>query len=433
MAKNMRRPPSRRYKSKVTRYTAKTLRRDREYGFFWYSGLWRVIRPVLVFLCALIILAGLVFTGVNKVNEMFFMAVEPGNTDRVDFTISSGSSVTTIGQNLYDAGLIRNRGIFRYIIQFKGLTSKIQYGYYPLSRDMDVNQIIDVLCKGSATNERTITIIPGWTVEDIAAYLKNQGALTDTVAFLALCNDMERFQDVSYSLQYALEIGNLKERTYQLEGYLAPDTYRVYLNATPESIIQTLLEQNDVVMDSVFNIGPEVEIIRDETGQIISGEEAEEDQEVRFVTTLNQDETLILASIIEKEAGRRSDYAKVSAVLHNRLERNMALESDATVAYPLGVSRMILTADELATVNGYNTYTKTGLPVGPICNPSKAAIQAALYPDTEYIYDGYLYFCAGDPAQNELLFSKTREEHRAYVRQYRPLWEAFDRAQNQSG
>lgn len=430
MAKKQRKTPSKRYKSEPSRYTAKTLHRDREYGFFWYSGLWRVVRPVLVFLCALIILAGMVFTGVKKVNEMFFMAVEPGNPERVDFTISSGSSVTTIGQNLYDAGLIRNRGIFKYIIQFKGLTSRIQYGYYPLSRDMDVNQIIDILCKGSATNERTITIIPGWTVEDIAAYLKRQGALTDTVAFLALSNDMERFQDVSYSLQHALENGNLKERIYQLEGYLAPDTYRVYLNATPESIIQTLLEQNDVVMDSVFNIGPEVEIIRDETGQIISGEEAEEDQEVRFVTTLNQDETLILASIIEKEAGRRSDYAKVSAVLHNRLERDMALESDATVAYPLGVSRMILTADELATVNGYNTYTKTGLPVGPICNPSKAAIQAALYPDTEYIYDGYLYFCAGDPAQNELLFSKTREEHRDYVRQYRPLWEAFDQAQS---
>ena len=73
-------------------------------------------------------------------------------------------------------------------------------------------------------------------------------------------------------------------------------------------------------------------------------------------------------------------------------------------------------------MNGYNTYTRDGLPVGPICNPSKAAIQAALYPDTDYIYDGYLYFCAGDPSTGELVFSKTQEEHQANVDKYRPLW-----------
>lgn len=422
----------RREAPEVARYTQKTLHRDREYGFFWYSVLWRVVRPLLVLLCALIIVAGLVFTGVNKINETFFMAVEPGNTQRVDFVIESGSSITTIGRNLEEAGLIRNQAVFRYIIQFKGLTSQIQYGSYPLSRDMDVNQVIEVLCQGSATNERTITIIPGWTVEDIAEYLKNQGALEDTEEFLTLCNDFDRFVDSCYTLQTAQEQGQLEGRRYQLEGYLAPDTYRVYMNASAESIIQTLLKQTETVMDSVFNAEPTQQVVRDEFGQIITDqEEAESQQEVRFVTTLNQDETLVLASIIEKEAAKREDYAKVSAVFHNRLERGMRLESDATTAYPLGVKRMVLTAEELSTVNGYNTYTRDGLPVGPICNPSKAAIQAALYPDTDYIYDGYLYFCAGDPSTGELVFSKTQEEHQANVDKYRPLWVAFDQQSGQ--
>ena len=269
-------------------------------------------------------------------------------------------------------------------------------------------------------------------MEDIAEYLKNQGALEDTEEFLTLCNDFDRFVDSCYTLQTAQEQGQLEGRRYQLEGYLAPDTYRVYMNASAESIIQTLLKQTETVMDSVFNAEPTQQVVRDEFGQIITDqEEAESQQEVRFVTTLNQDETLVLASIIEKEAAKREDYAKVSAVFHNRLERGMRLESDATTAYPLGVKRMVLTAEELSTVNGYNTYTRDGLPVGPICNPSKAAIQAALYPDTDYIYDGYLYFCAGDPSTGELVFSKTQEEHQANVDKYRPLWVAFDQQSGQ--
>ena len=427
MARNRMARSRRRGAPEVARYTQKTLRRDREYGFYWYSALWRVLRPVLVFLCALVIVAGVVFTGINLVNEHFFMAVEPGNTDRVDFVIDSGSSISAIGTKLEKEELIRNKSIFKYIIQFKGLTSKIQYGSYPLSKDMDVNQVIDALCAGSATNERTITIIPGWTVEDIAEYLKKQGALTDTAQFLTLCNDLDGFLDYSYTLQTARQEGQLEGRRYQLEGYLAPDTYRVYMNASAESIIQTLLKQTETVVDSVYNAQPTQQVVRDEFGQIITDEqEAQDEQEIPFVTTLNQDETLVLASIIEKEAAKKEDYAKVSAVFHNRLEKGMRLESDATTAYPLGISRMVLTADELATVNGYNTYTKDGLPVGPICNPSKAAIQAALYPDTDFIYDDYLYFCASDPATGALVFSKTKEEHQANVSKYRPLWLAYD-------
>ena len=154
--------------------------------------------------------------------------------------------------------------------------------------------------------------------------------------------------------------------------------------------------------------------------------------DVLFATTLNEDQTIVLASIIEKEAGKKSDFAKVAAVFHNRLEQGIRLESDATVSYPLGIDRLVLTSSELETLNEFNTYTMDGLPVGPICNPSKAAIQAALYPDTDYIYDGYLYFCTGDPEKNELVFAKTRDEHLENVAKYRPLWVQHDEKQARS-
>lgn len=399
-------------------YTQKTLRRDREYGFFWYSWLWQLLRPVMVFLCSLVVVLGIVASGWQFVNNQFFMPVDPNDTVVREFVIEKGSSITTIGNNLYNSKLIRNKGIFKYIIQFKGLTSKIQYGSYPLSASMDVNQIISVLTSGTETTERTITIIPGWTVEDIANYLVKQGILKDSKEFLTLANSPDLFKNDFREVQEAVNTGTMSQRKYALEGYLAPDTYRIYANSTAEAIIRTLLKQTEKVTDGVFNTEPDTEIVYDDEGNVID--------QVLYESKLSHDQTIILASMIEKEAGKREDYAKVSAVFHNRLNQVITLDSDATAAYPLGVKRIVLTGEELSAQNGYNTYTRGGLPVGPICNPSKAAMTAALYPDMEYIAEGYLYFCAGDPSKGETVFAKTREEHEANVAKYRPLWEAYD-------
>ena len=89
----------------------------------------------------------------------------------------------------------------------------------------------------------------------------------------------------------------------------------------------------------------------------------------------------------------------------------MALGSDVTVQYALGVKRLVLTQSELGVDSPYNTYTHTGLPVGAICSPGDAAIEAALYPDSDYVDEGYLYFTLTDPETGELAFSKTLEEH----------------------
>lgn len=399
-------------------YNQRTLHRDREYGFFWYSWLWHLLRPVLVFLCSLIVVLGIVASGWQFAYSQFFMPVSPQDTVVREFTIEKGSSITTIGTNLYNQKLIRNKGIFKYIIQFQGLTAKIQYGSYPLSSSMDINQIVSILTSGTASTERTITIIPGWTVEDVADYLVKQGALPSAKEFLDLCNKADLFKDDFREVQDAVNSGTLSQRKYALEGYLAPDTYRVYASSTAESLIRTLLKQTEAVTDGVFNTEPVTETVYDEEGNVI--------EQVLYESKLTPDQTIILASLIEKEASKKEDFARVSAVFHNRLNSGMRLDSDVTVAYPLGIRRMILTSQEVASVNGYNTYNRDGLPVGPICSPSKLALTAALYPDMEYIAEGYLYFCAGDPTKGEIVYAKSKSGQQENVKKYRPLWQAYD-------
>ena len=393
------------------RYNQKSLMREREFGFYWYSWLWNFLHPVYVFLCALVIVLGLAVNAYTSIYNNFFKPMDVNDTTTVNFVIESGQSINTIGDNLLKQGLLRNRGIFKYMIMFEGLTNKVQYGSYQISPSMTTSEIISVLTSGSSSTERTITIIPGWTVEDIADYFVRIEALETKDEFLALCNDVTQFSGY-YVIQEAAQAHTLRGRKYILEGYLAPDTYRVFTTADAKSLLITLLNQTDVVVDKVFN-----------ASNVPDG---------AYVSQLTNDQTIIMASIIEREASRASDYRKLSAVLHNRLNAGMTLDCDSTVVYALGIdSTYLLTADQLGVDSPFNTYARTGLPVGPICSPSKAAIEAALYPDTNYIQQNYLYFCAGDPEKNELIFSATLPEHEEAVATYRPIWEAYEAAQKE--
>ena len=132
------------------------------------------------------------------------------------------------------------------------MTDKISYGTFDLSPSMDVNAIIEELSSGSQNAERTITIIPGWTVEDIADYLYEEGAIQSREEFLTLCRDAAPFADMSYPIKLAQDMGTLSGRKYQLEGYLAPDTYRVFRNASAQQIVSTLVEQTNTVIDEVY-------------------------------------------------------------------------------------------------------------------------------------------------------------------------------------
>lgn len=399
------------------RYNIKTLHEDREYGLYWYAWIWKILRPVLIFLCSLLIVIGMVSVVYNKVYDNFLGPVDANHTEKVKFEIESGQSVTSIGASLEKQNLIHSGSIFKYMVQFEGLSNKLSYGSFELSPSMTVQEIVSELTSGSQTSERTITIVPGWTCEDVAEYLLEEGAIDSTEEFLKLCNDVDRFVGDSYALKSAQDAGTLAGRKYALEGYLAPDTYRVFMSASAESIIATLLEQHNKVIDSVY-YADNVQYRIEEDGSYTAVEGYESD--------LTMDQYIILASMIEKEAAKSEDYARVSAVFHNRLKQGWRLESDPTATYTFGLSHYILSQEELTDQNLYNTYVVSGLPIGPICNPSTAALQAAMHPDMEYIEQGYMYFCATDPGTGELAFAITREEHEQNVARYQQMWAEYD-------
>ena len=386
--------------SKEKRYTYRSMRDEREYGLYWYSGLWHVLRPVLVGLTVLVLVIGIGMTVWNKLYGSFLAPVDQEDTAEYTFEISSGESLNRVATNLEDAGLIRSRSLFKYYCDFAGMSQKIQVGTYTIRKDMAMTEIADLLTTGDGNPlVRNITLIPGETVEDFAARLVRNGVLESTDKFLAACKTGKAYKEYYY-IEDVLTSGQPEKRKYVLEGYLAPNTYEVYVTATEDEIIRKLLSQTE----AVFTV---------------------ENQERADELKMTMDQVLTLASLIEKEA-KESDFARVSAVFHNRLKEGMKLESDVTVHYVTGVRKMALSDSDLAVKSPYNTYQVKGLPLGPICNPSPAAIRAALYPDESMINEKYLFFCAKEPESGELYFSKTLEQHRRAVENYTKYWKKYD-------
>ena len=380
--------------------TYQSVRDEREYGPYWYSLLWRVARPLLVAAGSVLLVVGIISSVWNKVYDEYLAPANSEDHTQIAFNVASGQSLTRVANNLEEAGLIRNRTVFKYYCDFAGMGQKIQSGSYLLTPAMTMSQIAEQLTMGDGNPiVRNVTLIPGWTIEEFAAKLVSDGVLADSTEFLQLCKDGTAFADYYY-IADVLATKNVAQRQYVLEGYLAPDTYEVYVTATAEDIIRKLLSQTDHVYPVAFQTRA------DELG-------------------MTMDEVITLASIIQKEA-KDSDFAKTSAVFHNRLKKGMKLQSDVTIHYVTGLRKMSLTNDDLAISSPYNTYQVTGLPLGPICNPSEAAIWAALYPDETYVAENYLYFCAKDPESGELHFSRTLEEHEQAVSIYAPLWKQYD-------
>ena len=381
-------------------YTYRTMRDEREYGLYWYSGLWNILRPILIACATLVVVIGLIYTGWTKIYDGFLSPMEPGSTEEVGFTVENGQSLTKVSNNLEAAGLIHNRSVFKYYCDFAGMGQKIQAGSYKLTRSMTMSEIADQLTTGDGNPiVRNITLIPGWTVEDFAEKLASDGVIADKDAFLELCKTGDAFTDYYY-IADVKATANASKRKYILEGYLAPNTYEVYMTATDEEILRKLLSQTEAVFPA--------------------------DYQTRATELgMTMDEVITLASLIEKEA-KAADFTKVSAVFHNRLKQNIKLGSDVTIHYITGVRKMNLTNSDLQIDSPYNTYKYAGLPVGPICNPSAEAITAALYPDETYVAENYLYFCSKDPESGELYFSKTQAEHDQAVAIYAPGWQAND-------
>ena len=376
------------------------MRDERQYGLYWYSGLWQVLRPIMVGITVLVIVVGLLMTAWNKLYQEYIAPSDETDSQIYSFDISSGQSLNRVAANLEAAGLIRSKTVFKYYCDFAGMGQKLQVGHYQLQKNMSMMTIADMLTMGDGSPlVRNVTLIPGETIEAFAAKLLKDGVISDQTAFLDICRTGELFREYYY-IDDILTSGTASRRKYVLEGYLSPNTYEVYTTVTAEDLLRKLLSQTEAVFPVEY-------------------------QERADDLGFTMDQILTLASLIEKEA-KEADFARVSAVFQNRLKAKMKLESDVTIHYITGIRKMALSQEDLKTDSPYNTYLYAGLPVGPICNPSPQAIQAALYPDEILLAENYLYFCAKEPESGELYFSKTLKEHERAVAVYAPLWQKYD-------
>lgn len=298
------------------------------------------------------------------------------NSDtKKEFVINSGDSVQRIALNLQNESLINKTDFFKFYVWQKKIGDKLQAGNYELSPAMSIPEIANLFTAGKIRfDEILITIPEGFLNKEIDERLASNSLIKkgkfiefDTNNNLGL-------------LAYEYEFLKDKPSNFGLQGYYFPDTYFYYQDSSIENIIEKMLFNFDK------KLTPD---LRDE------------------IKKQNKSifETLILASIIEKEAGFAEDMKKVSSVFHNRLEIDYLLESDATINYITESGRSKSTYEDLKIDSPYNTYKYAGLPPAPICNPGLNAIEAAIYPEET----DYFFFLTS--ADKKTIFSKTYAEH----------------------
>lgn len=278
------------------------------------------------------------------------------------FIIEKGQGVRIIAKNLKDQSLIKDQIAFFLLTKQLGLDSKIQAGSFRLNPSLSAKEIANQLTVG--TLDIWITIPEGKRSGEIAGTLEK---------------NMPNY-DPSWE-------GVLEEN----EGYLFPDTYLLPKDAEIEAIIKIMRNNFDSKFKTL-NVSK---------------------------SNLSKEEIVILASLIEREAKHSKDRPLVSSVIHNRLDLGMKLDIDATLQYIRGYDKVqkkwwpnnISNADKQSN-SPYNTYTRAGLPPGPIANPGLSSLQAAVNPsDTQYLY----YITDGNGVNR---YAETLEEHEENISKY---------------
>lgn len=363
-----------------------------------------VLRPLSSVLIGLLVVVLVSLIGFRYAVSHYFSPVDENSTQEIEVIIERNESLSKISKKLEEAGVIRNHTAFKYYVDFSDMSSKLLAGKFTLSPSMSFDDIISILKRPSAAADTTrMTFAEGISIEGYGKLLEKENILKNSETWKDIAKTGQGYNEKYSFIQEVIDKQNSseKKRNYILEGYLFPDTYEFYLSSSETQIIDRLIAQFDRVFIEEYRARAE------ELGMSI-------------------DDVVTLASIIEKEA-KTDDFKKVSAVFHNRLNSDMPLQSCATHQYFMPVKKIAYNSEELQVDSPYNTYLYGGLPAGPICNPGKAAIEAALYPDEAYLNGGYLYFCLGDPNTGETVFAQTYEEHLKNQAKYKPLWDAYDR------
>ena len=297
--------------------------------------------------------------------------------------IGKGWSVSQIAQNLEEQGAIPSALWFILLVRWENFKNNksIKAGEYNFHIGETPRPILNRLIIGDVVIHRLI-IPEGLTVTEIALRMKRQGWET-AESILA---------DPAVTQKLGLHVP-------VLEGWLFPSTYYYRRGNSALEILRRMVHNAQKVFDQQWKIFQGL-------------------GRSNHSVPLSQYEALILASIIEKETGKEEERGRISAVFHNRLRKNMRLQTDPTVIYGLlqgpeaAIYKGNLTRKHLRTPTPYNTYTHFGLPPTPICNPGLAAIRAALYPDNA----PDLYFVARGEGFHA--FSKTLKQHEANVDRY---------------
>lgn len=327
----------------------------------------------------MVVIVGIVLSQVILVgiNDMLAIKREE-NPTVVKISIPADPTMEQIGQILEENGVIDRAD---YFILYANITSSVdgfRQGEYQIETDKDYEAIINFLQSNiNRTDIVTVQITEGMNVLEIADKLKQEGVLSDVQAFLDVCNS--DIFDEDYDFLSAID--NDSDRYYKLEGYLFPDTYDFYLNEEPETIVSKFLNNFETK-------------IYDTKDVYISGAKSTTIEKLIEDSDYTLDEILTIASIIQAEAANKDDMYYISSILHNRLDYGASigvakLNCDCTVYYPYREYSDVPEAIRGTYKSTYNTNNVTGLPAGPICNPSLEAILAAINP---YQSD-YLFFC----------------------------------------
>lgn len=289
-------------------------------------------------------------------------------------TIGEGLSTVQIADALKENGVIRSKFVFLAAVNFSSYKGKLKYGDFEFSKGDGYFDVIEKLANDGAKKETvSVTVPEGYSVEKIIDKLVSVN--------LGTKNEFEKALNDEYDYEFIKHIKSTSECKYKLQGFLFPATYEFFTDDSPHKIIDTMLKEFDKQYSS---LGASYDNIYD---------------------------TIIKASLIEREAKIDSERAKIAGVIENRLKKEMKLQIDATVVYAVSdgmydVERVLYR--DLETNSPYNTYVITGLPAGPIANPGLKSIKAALSPEAH----SYLYYRT-DTSKNDgsHIFTENFEAH----------------------
>jgi UPF0755 protein len=296
----------------------------------------------------------------------------PEDAEAIEFSITPGSGAHAAGQQIAAAGVPIQPLLFNLLARATGKSGRLKAGSYELKPGFTPLRLIDQLARGEYAQEQ-LTIIEGWNFRQMrAAIAAHKGLKHDTVAM----SDQEVMSAIS------------SEYT-QAEGLFFPDTY---LFAKGASDLQIYKQAHAMMLTRLATAWEK------------------RDPALPYKKPY---EALIMASIVEKETGHKSERAMIAGVFVNRLKIGMMLQTDPTVIYGIGAKfDGNIRKKDLETDTPYNTYTRSGLPPTPIALPGVQSLTAALAPAKT----GALYFVAKGNGTSQ--FSDNLNDHNRAVNQY---------------